>query len=216
MYSCKVGTNFKVGFFKRSLNFCYDRVNGIIHTSDLLIFEHLGISKKTIADAYLSETQSQEVSSLKQTCEDLCISNEKNEKIISLLKKQLNVVTDNVKKLENSSKEINECQKDFIEQEEEKIVHQEQTDGVLKNSIGILNKKIKDSNEAIENIAIRFEAIIELISEQINNSKQTVNIMAPNISVEKIWNSMQNKNDAAILAIMYMMKKSLEDKGTRF
>ena len=215
MYSCKVGPDFKVKFFKRSLNFCYDKSKGIIYADDLITLERLGISKDRISDAYLSGTEGQELSNLKKICEELKEAQLKSEKTIEFLKLQLETIDDNVKVLNKTSKDIVEYQQEFVEQEEEESTQQEETNRILKNSIGILNKKIKESNESIENVGIRFEAIIELLAEQAAN-KQTFNIMGSNVSVDKIWNATKNKNDAAVLSIMYMMKKFMEDKGTRF
>ncbi len=212
MYSYKVGTSFKIGFFKKHLNFCYDKHSGIIYSSDLKTLEELGLSKQQIAEAYLSGHEGQEISNLKKTVEELVEKQTENQKTIEeLVKKNEKIVL-----FEDALKELVEYHKDLEVQVDEKETQSEEALKILKNSISILNKKIKDSNESIENVNIRTEAIIELLSEQAMNSKQTLNLLSPGITVEKIWNSMRNKNDAAVLSIMYMMKKFLEDKGTRF
>lgn len=216
MYSCKVGSNFKFGFFKRSLNFCYDKTKGIVYSNDLKTLEQLGIKKELISDAYFSSTEGQEISKLQKNYEELKIHQDQNIETINKLTKDVEKLLKDKQQLEKTLKDIIDFQQDIIIQEEDKDTQRIEIESVLKNSIGILNRKIKETNETLEETNLKFEAMIELLAEQASNSKQSVNIMSQGITVEKIWNSTKNKNDAAILSIMYMMKKSLEEKGTRF
>lgn len=212
MYSCKVGSNFKIGFFKKYLNFCYDKHVGVLYASDLKTFEELGLTKQQIADAYVKGHEGEEISNIKSMIEQLKKKQQESEETTKELVKKIEKVVS----CESMLKQLVEYQSDLEIQLEEKDTQTDEALGVLKNSVAILNKKIKESNESLENARIRTEAIIELLSEQAMNSKQTINLLSPGVTVEKIWNSMQNKNNAAVLSIMYMMKKFLEDKGTRF
>lgn len=216
MYSCNVGTKFKIGFFKQFLNFCYDREKGVLYADDLRTLEDLNISKNLIAETHLKEHETLEITKLEQSLKLILEQCEDNFNKMKELEERTQILEKEKVTLERTIKNLIEYLKDVLSQQEKFEQEQEEVASILKNSIGILNKKIKSSNESVENLGIRFEAILEIVSEQIASSKQVVNVMGPHMSIEKIWNSMENKETAAVLSIMYMMKKFLEDKGTRF
>lgn len=212
MFSCNVGVKFKIPYFKRSLNFCFDQTKGIIYSNDLATLEKLGVNKNLIAEAYLTGDV---ISKIKNSCEQLEILQKKNQEEIDTLKKDNQNLKQEKQELKRVVEEIIEFHKEFEIQNNEKEIKDEETEKILKNSIAILNRKNKETNESIENVSVRLEALIELLSEQIKDSKKMSDIMVPGMTVDRIWNSLKNKNDAAILSIMYMMKKHFEDKGTR-
>jgi len=212
MFSCNVGTKFKVNYFKRSLNFCYDQVQGIIFSNDLLTLEKLGVDKKLISEAYLSGDV---ISKIKTTCDELGVVQKQNQKTIESLVEKVETLKKEKQELQKIVNQIVDFHKDFETENEKKELQDVETQNTFRSSIAILNKKNKETNQSIENVSVRLEALIELLSEQIKDSKQMSDIMVPGITVDRIWNSLKNKNDAAILAIMYMMKKHFEDKGTR-
>jgi hypothetical protein len=225
-----VGTDYKISFLKRSLNFCYDQKDGVIYASDLDTLEKLGVDKEFISETYVNQKTPQEIIE-KVESEEFCTLN----KVIEIatntsieasnrarfeVEKQLDKLANDKVLLERIIKELVEVQKEQNEFEQEKERISADTSLTLKNSIGLLNKKIKETNEKVENLSLRFEAIVELLSEQASKSNsqsiQLPNIMKNGITVERIWSSSQDKQAAAILSIMFMMKKVLEEKGMRF
>lgn len=207
MYLCKVGSDFKVNFFKRFLNFYYNKVDGTIYCEDLSTLEKLGIDKEIIKNAYVERKNV--VVNIDNKLEN------DNEKKIELLNKQVLILAVNNKKLKNILKHLVDCQKELFEEYNDKEKDIAEKDVIFKSSIEILSKKIKKIDSNIENLNIRFEAIIDLFSDEIENNKN-FNIFGSGITIEKIWNSTKNKKDASILCIMHMIRKTLEDKGTRF
>jgi len=203
-----VGTDFKVSFFKRFLNFYYDKVEGIIYCSDLVTLEKLGIDKQIIKNVYVDK----KIDVVNTENENKI--NTENDNKIELLNKQVLMLIDNNKKLESILKCLVDYQKELLEQDDDKEKYLIEKHEVFKNSIVILSKKIKKIDSDVENLNVRFEAIIDLFSDEIMNNK--INIFSSGITIEKIWNATKNKKDAAVLCIMHMIKKTLEDKGTRF
>jgi len=197
-----VGSDFKINFFKRSLNFCYEKNKGIIFSDDLKVLDKLGIDKALIEETYLEKNE---------VFNELIISQQKNKEKIENLEAQIKKLFKDKSLLGQITKEIVNYQKETQIQEEEKETQQNEIVKILKTSTGILNKKYREINETIEVLKIKMETIMESI-----DSKQSVNIFGPGVTVEHIWNSMKDKNTAAILSIMFMMKKFFEGKGLRF
>jgi predicted RNase H-like nuclease (RuvC/YqgF family) len=186
-----VGTNFKIGFFKRSLSFCYDQKEGIVYSSDLAILNKLKVDKSKIIEI--------------DTCRTTI---EKVEKDVDQLKREKVL-------LERTINELVEFYKELLQISDEKENNQNVMFSTLKNSIGILNKKIKEESSSIENMNLRLEAVIEMLSEHAARSGQLPNVFRNDMTLEKIWNTIQDKNSAAVFSIMFMVKKALEDKGLR-
>jgi hypothetical protein len=232
MFSCKVGKEFKIGFFKRNLNFCFDEESGTIYCNDLNTIEKLGIDKATAEVVssikkeekitYLSETQirlickviaQEEVKKIQDKIQETNKSNvleDSSKSQIEILEKKVNLI-------ERTLNEIVKFQEENQALFEDKDAQADNDFKVLKNSVGLLNKKIKDANESIESLMFKFEAIIELLSDQAaRNNDQFPNVLKNGITVEKIWNSTKDKHTAALLSIMVMMKRELEEKGLRF
>jgi hypothetical protein len=240
MYACKVGSDFKVGFLKRSLNFCYDQNEGVIYTSDLETLEKLGVDKDKINEAFKKEDEKIDVEyedkkidveyenkehdlpkpNLEEILTDLTKSlvanfNDQISSVEQRLLKKIEVIEKEKVLLERTIRELVDFYKEGMEVEDEKEKNQNESFSTVKNSIGILNKKIKDSNESIQNLKIRFEAVLDILSEHSAKTGQLPNILKNGITLEKIWSSVQDKKSAAILSIMLMMKKALEEKGMR-
>ena len=120
--------------------------------------------------------------------------------------------------LHKSIKELLEYISEREDQQGQKQNEYDETLNTLKSSICILNKKSKETNEAIKDVNIKSEAIIQLISEQQDGivREELPNVFKNGITIERIWNSTKDKSAAAILSIMLMLKKSLEEKGFRY
>lgn len=228
MYSCNVGQDFKISFLKRSLNFCYDQNEGVIYTSDLETLEKLGVNRGKINEVFKRQDENVDVEHNKFITKDEVEKNlvdltkqlvaNFNDRI-SFVEEKLLIKIETLKKekvlLEQTIRELVDFYKETIDVDEEKQNNQEKISSTLKNSVGILNKKIKETNETIENLKVRFEAILDLLSEHSAKTGQFPNVFKSGITIEKIWNSVQDKNSAAVLSIMLMMKKALEEKGMR-
>lgn len=199
MYTCKVGTGFKIGFFKRFLNFCYDRKKGEIYSSDLFVLQKLGIERDKILEC-LSDVVKPKVEKVENEAEKRILALEQNFKD---LRKEKVLLEQTIRELVDFNKELLE-----IDDENEALT-------TVKSSIGILNRKIKQSNETLDSLKERFEVLVEMFSEHSSKTDQLPNVLRTGMTLERIWNSVGNKNSAAILSIMYMMKKALEEKGTR-
>jgi len=237
MYACKVGNNFKIDFFKRSLNFCYDKTQGIIYSSDLDVLQKLRIDSNLIENFSTEEKAELKIdqadlkiepkTELIKYADELITIERVNltahkivEEAIEKNNKDLRSELDNLKKknflVEQTIKELTSICQDLSECNDENQTKQESLNETVKNSIGILNKKIKDTNATIENSNTRVDVIIEMLTEQIESDKKIPNILKNGISIEKIWNSNLNKSTAAMLSIMVMIKKTLEEKGMKF
>jgi hypothetical protein len=237
MFSAQVGIHFKVSFLKRSLNFCYDQQNGIIHAADKETFEKLGIDKELVYDSNIQsivlkepEENEDNPEEIKQNTkqddidalqiqvdtfeEQVCVDLEALQEDLLKQKKENSSLQQSIKQIIEFQQELMDLTEDKEEQQAKLIIDQQDTINTLKSSIGILNKKIKESTETTSK---KIEAIIELISEKNHSqSKQWPEVLKKYMSLDKIWNSMDNKSEAAILSIMFMIKKALEEKGTRF
>ncbi|MDD5650246.1 MAG: hypothetical protein PHF86_07520 [Candidatus Nanoarchaeia archaeon] len=205
MYSSNVGFKFKVSFFQRFLNFCYDKNKGIVYSNNLQVFEKLKISKETIVEINLIDQKKE------KTKEN--VSNESSNILqISLLEEQQ-------KKLLNEQEKLIIDVNKLLEQHKENIDSRKETSSaieVLKNSVIFLNKKNKEFKDSTNNLEAKFDAMLDILADMNVNSKQCVNMSETGITLEKIWNSTNNKETAAILSIMHMIRKSMEDKGARF
>jgi len=71
-----------------------------------------------------------------------------------------------------------------------------------------INKETNKINEKID-------GILELMSEKIVRNEPMPNVFTKEISLRQLWDSMSDKKDAALLAIVYMMRKHFEEKGVR-
>jgi chromosome segregation ATPase len=216
------------------LNFCYDQKEGIVYSSDLETLEKLGIEREKISDSIsqIKELQEQiEKDKEKQPeyltsaiVQGICYEmiQEQTKKILEQFLKSEKSLKQEIDKLKNDKVSLERTISELVEFYQEMIEANEVDEknniagmSTLKNSIGLLNKKIKDSNETIENLGIRFEAVLEMPSEQIAKTGELPNVMKTGMTLERIWSSVKDKNSAAILSIMFMMKKGLEDKGLR-
>jgi ribosomal protein S17E len=222
MYSCTVGSDFKIGFFKRSLNFCYDKQEGIIYSSNLTTLSKLGIKKDKI-DVAFDEKQSIPLKTevinseiVKAICNEMIEKNNENiNQQFEENEQTTNEKIDNLRKekvlLELTIKELVEVYQELIEIDEDQDKTNSQTFTTLKSSIGLLNKKIKESKETVDGMKLRFESTLQMLAK----SNNLPNVFANGITVEKIWSSIDDKNTAATLSIMLMIKKYLEQKGNR-
>jgi len=222
MYSCEVEPDFKIGFFKKFLNFCYDEKTCTVYADNLEVLKKLKVNEKTIRKAFCKTDEELEtkhieflsVADVKNVCDKKIQEfEEKKQKPIEELEEQLkrNLEQNNV--LKKSLTEIVRFQEDYLDEQEDKELEIENTIEKLKNSIGLLNKKIKESNSEISNLNVKVEAIIDILSEK--NEDEIPNVISKNLSMEKIWDLVKDKNTAATLSIMLMMKKVLEEKGMR-
>jgi len=74
MFLSKVGQDFEISFFKRSLNFCYDKDNGDIYASDLDTLEKLGV-KTEIIDLNEEQKKLENKTKTEDECRDSLIKN---------------------------------------------------------------------------------------------------------------------------------------------
>lgn len=205
MYSSNVGFKFKVSFFQRFLNFCYDKNKGIVYSNNLQVFEKLKISKETIVEINLIDQR-------KEKTKENASNESSNIFQITLLEEQQ-------KKLLNEQEKLIIDVNKLLEQHKENIDSRKETSSaieVLKNSVIFLNKKNKEFKDSTNNLEAKFDAMLDILADMNVNSKQCVNMSETGITLEKIWNSTNNKETAAILSIMHMIRKSMEDKGARF
>jgi len=230
MFSAQVGTDFKISFLKRSLNFCYDQQNGTIHAVDLETFEKLGVNKDLVYDCVAEDIKNDDkvIDTDKEQKENalqvqvdafeqqVCVDLEDLQESLIIQKKKNSSLQQSFKEVVEYQQELIELIEDKEEQQTKIITGQQETINILKNSISILNKKIKESTETTNK---KFEAVLELLSEKAleknEKVKQWPEVLRKNITLDKIWNSMDNKSEAAILSIMFMLKKAIEEKGTR-
>jgi len=205
MYSSNVAFKFKISFFQRFLNFCYDKNKGIVYSNNLQVFEKLKISKETIVEINLIDQR-------KEKTKENASNESSNIFQITLLEEQQ-------KKLLNEQEKLIIDVNKLLEQHKENIDSRKETSSaieVLKNSVIFLNKKNKEFKDSTNNLEAKFDAMLDILADMNVNSKQCVNMSETGITLEKIWNSTNNKETAAILSIMHMIRKSMEDKGARF
>jgi predicted RNase H-like nuclease (RuvC/YqgF family) len=237
MFTCKVGNDFKINYFKRNLNFCYDQKNGIIYSDEVDTFIKLGIDRRTTLIEDLNEIKLEHFLT-KQEVEIICQKN--IEEIIKKSNKQLEKQQKDVENLKKEKEQLKQSVSEIVEvmQEVSSLIEEKQYSEIesktttdletlkiktgtdletLKNSVGLLNKKSKESKEEIKNLQNRFDAVLELISENVAKTGKMPNPMEDNnLTLRKIWNTVEDKNSASILSVMIMMKKALEDKGMKF
>jgi hypothetical protein len=219
MYSCQVGTNFRVGFFKRFLNFCHDKKNNLVYCEDLKTIDKLGIEKSKILETCSNENKNEKIETeikdvlltgyTKKICREMIV------KVENDLKREIEQLKGQKVLLERTMNELVEFYKELLEVNDQRQEEQEQLFSTLKNSVGILNRKIKEESVSVDNLNLRFEAVVEMLSEHAARSGQLPNVLRSGVTLEKIWNSIQDKNSAAVLSIMFMIKRALEDKGLR-
>jgi hypothetical protein len=233
LYSYEAGKDFSFGLFKKNPNCCFDKENGILYTDNIKNFEKLGLNSSEIKEekkesVFVKEIindKQAEITEILQTCSELIeekikLQEEKKQKQLTELTAKLyqenKELKDKYKILENIFKDLVDIQKENQELDTQEQIKQQNLTETLKNSVGVLNKKIKNSNEEIENLKTKFEALIEIVTEQ--RVKQT---FLPNLAtiekmdLQKIWNIATDKNSAALLSIMLMVKKIFEEKGHR-
>jgi len=240
MFKYFVGKDFKVSFSKRFLNFCFDQNSGWIYSNERDVFHKLGF--KDLAEK-LEEVDFEQKLPEIQIIENKVIENrvienksdvseellneinnkyEEQDKHLKIVLESFEETLKKTNKLENSLKAIVEVQQEVSDLNEEKndeydlkLQTQQQIIETLKTSVGILNKKFKNLTEEIEDSKRRFDALLELFTEKMSTTKNIVNPLKSNTTLREIWTMIEDKNMAAMVSIMFMVKKMLEEKGVR-
>jgi len=242
LYSCNVGHEFSFGFFQKSLNCCYDKDKGVLYTDDIKNFEKLDLNyheeeSKKFVSQQISELDTnksmQHIASFYENVfakQSANLNDLVNDKLLQ--QEQKNLINTNmvIAKFKNENEDLKikyislksafedliQIQKENQDLEEYEKKNQQSCIKTLKNSIGILNKKIKDSTEQIETLKSKFEALIDIVTEQKIIEEDLPSFLSmSNMSLKQLWSSIPNKNSAALMSIMLMGKKMLEDKGHR-
>jgi len=81
--------------------------------------------------------------------------------------------------------------------------------------VSAFDKKIDVARKEILQMKNTLKAISEMSEGTIKEQQQVFNIIETDTTLKEIWNNHTNKNSAALFCIMIMIKKYLEDKGTR-
>ena len=216
MFKSQVGKDFKINFFDKKLNFCYDKENGFIYSDSIETFEKLKIDNSLIEEIELKTIKKEIIIENKITEESI---KDIFEKMYKEKEKKLN---EKLKLIVNKQNEFQKILSDFLDFQNDQQELQNENNNtleILKNSVGILNKKIKENNEKNKNLSIKFEAILEILSEIVskskNNTEQFLDITKSNITLEKIKNGSKDEVTFGILTIALMIKRMMEDKGIR-
>lgn len=239
MYSYNVGKDFSFGFLKKiNSNCCYDKEKGILYSNDLKNFSNLGINLEddkvshleTVAEYKenpLEDQQKDEIPEVKQEVKQETLATgtlgQRISKLEEIQKENLEyfaekdyILNTKINAIETLLKQIVEIQTEDNEIKQQDDIEKNNKVEVLKNSVGVLNKKIKSSNEEIKTINSKFEALIEIISENKSQDSQLPGFATMSeMKLSRIWNTITDKNSAALISIMLMFKKMLEDKGLK-
>jgi len=237
MFKYFVGKDFKASFSKRFLNFCFDQNSGWIYSNERDVFHKLGLKDLAEKLEEVVEQKEQKLPEI-QIIENKVIENksdvseellneinnkyEEQDKHLKIVIESFEETLKKTNKLENSLKSIVEVQQEVSDLNEEKndeydlkLETQQQIIETLKSSVGILNKKFKNLTDEIEDSKRRFDALLELFTEKMSTTKNIVNPLKSNVTLREIWTMIEDKNMAAMVSIMFMVKKMLEEKGVR-
>lgn len=216
MFKSQVGKEFKINFFAKKLNFCYDKENGFIYSDNIETLKKLKIDISLIEKINPETVKKEIIIENKISEETIKDFFEKN------YKEKENKLNEEIKLLNNKQNDLQKILNNFLEFQKDQQELENENDKtleILKNSIGILNKKIKENNEKNQNLTIKFEAVLEIMAELIskskNNSDQFLDITKSNITLEKIKNSSKDEVTFGILTIALMVKRMMEEKGMR-
>lgn len=152
-------------------------------------YEKVGKSLKEIFEEHKKDTESR-----------ITTLEEKIEKLLKLNTEFINATAESIEQRPIISLEK-------IEKQFEKYREKRNNDlKIQNNNFRLLNEKIKNQNT-------RIEALIELIADS-SEDNESINFFDKKMNLGSIFR-MKNQNKAALIAIVYMMKKYFDEKGQR-
>ena len=171
-------------------------------------------------------------SNLSESISELTIKTQSQRKEIDDLKVQNKSLEELIKTLLESLQELSELNEIEEFKEEQKIRRKKDLEIQSKNFHIVLDK-IKDTNQKTQKLNLDIkqnitelkketsrlkkeqESILEVVAEKIvENEVENIDIFGQT-SLRDILTKSKNKNKAALYAVVYLMKKELEDKGIK-
>jgi hypothetical protein len=231
LYCINVGKeyNLKVNLFKKIENCCYDKENGLLYSSDLNVFTKLRLNINEVVEVNQNNNENlkKEIKQIQENysliIEDLAVllknqnkafqqnadSKVKVEKVIFKNKEQIEA-------LQKTMQEILEIQEEKQQIEETEKLEIKESFETLKTSIGILNKKNKTTKQETEELQNKFESLIEIVAESKKQQEVSLDFdTLKHMDIKQIWKKFPNKGTAALISLMMLSKRELEEKGLR-